>query len=128
MRAVNKYEEFKKDNVITYIDPIAFFSLQPVVVSADTSNIASSDAVVFYIQKLSIGTLMELAFSSLGFPSQLRYIITTTSEIAQHPWIRNLVENHREFKQPFGKAFLFDDVDAAAEKMVADLTKKVHTQ
>lgn len=88
--SINKRDDFKEENSITFIDPLLFNSIQkPVAVEADMDNISNADVVFFYIQKPTIGTLMELMFASMNFPNQKRYLIASP-EVATHTWICNL--------------------------------------
>ena len=87
---INSRKEFKDENSITFIDPLLFSSDQkPAAVEADMDNVANSEVVFFYIQRPTIGTLMELAFATMNFPNQKRYLIASP-EVAAHTWINNL--------------------------------------
>jgi len=119
----NKQEEFKKDNVITFIDPIQYFSMNPCVVSMDIQNLDMSNIVVFYIEKLSIGTLMELSYCTLSKYSQKKlYLISNNKDVLEHPWIRNLVE-HSDNNTPFSYVNLCNSPKDAVSKIVSDLNQ-----
>lgn len=87
----NACSKFKESNCATFIDPLLFESKQnPIAVQSDMDNIANADVVFFHVEKPTIGTLMEVAFSCMNFPTQLRYFISNNPEVYNHTWIKNL--------------------------------------
>ena len=124
---VNAQPFFKEGNaVVTFTDPLLFHSNRnPVVVQADTENIDIANVVFFCIDEVTIGTIMELAYSSLMYPDQqMRYIITQSQYVAGHSWIKNLTRECPFGATHFGRVTLCTTPSEAVAAFVRDITKE----
>ncbi len=125
---LNTRDDFKKDHAVTFIDPIQYTSSEPCVVGMDIQNIKLCDIVVFYIEQLSIGTIMELAYCTLqdGYPKKNLYLVSTSNAILKHPWIRNLIENNAN-STPFRQVIACSSTKEAVDMIIADTTENKTT-
>ena len=76
---------------IKFIDPLQLKSEDPSVCPLDIKNINKSDFVIIYINKLSIGTLLELGYCI--YKHKNFCVFTRSSYVLNHPWIRYLCKN-----------------------------------
>ena len=67
-------------------------SENPEVCPLDIKDINRSDFVVIYLNKLSIGTLLELGYCI--FTHKKYCVITTSPYVIKHPWIRYLCKDN----------------------------------
>jgi hypothetical protein len=81
----------KYNNNIRFIDPLKNKSEDPAVCPMDITDINRSDFVVVYINKLSIGTLLELGYCI--FTNKKYCIVSKKKYILMHPWIRFLCKD-----------------------------------
>lgn len=82
----------KHNNNIRFIDPLKNKSENPEVCPLDIKDINRSDFVVVYINKLSIGTLLELGYCI--FTNKKYCVVTKSSYVLKHPWIRYLCKDN----------------------------------
>lgn len=98
----------RMDVRIMLIDPLLKSSEEPEVVDIDLYDINSSNCVVCYIDKISIGTMMELSYCV--FNKIPIYLITKNKKVTTHPWIRRFFE---------GK--ICETIDEVSEIVVNDI-------
>lgn len=81
----------KTNKNIRFIDPLKNKSEDPSVCPIDIRDINRCNFVVVYINKLSIGTLLELGYCI--FTNKNFCIISKKKYILRHPWIRYLCKD-----------------------------------
>jgi len=77
------------DERICWCDPLSFKSEDPIVYKRDIKDINESQMVVVYIDKLSIGTLLELGYCCFNCFEQPKDVIVVARNkyVSNHPWI-----------------------------------------
>lgn len=119
---LNDLNKPKKFNIKCF-DPFDFDSCDPQVVTADKQLINKSNYFVCYLDKITIGTVMELMYQydinnikKFKTISNQCILIDPSRKNRQHPWIVYHCKN------------IFDDVESVAEyiygKEVSVLTEK----
>lgn len=103
---LNKPKKFN----IKYFDPFDFDSCDPQVVTADKQLINKSDYFVCYLDKITIGTVMEIMYQydinnikKFKTISNECLLIDPNSKHREHPWIAYHCKK------------IFDDVESVAE-------------
>ena len=86
----NEFKKFKFRRV-NFIDPLMFDSNDPIVCEMDIKDINISDYVIVYLDKITIGTLMELCYCIHN--NKKFYVITFNKNIYTHPWIVGRCKN-----------------------------------
>lgn len=89
-KLIEEILKYNKD--ITFIDPLTFKSEDPKVCPLDIKDINRSKYVVVYIDKLSIGTLLELGYCSFCRKNNW-CVLSFNKNVLMHPWIRYLCKD-----------------------------------
>jgi len=88
IKLVNKY-----NSKVRFIDPLKFKSENPIVCSRDIKDINRSNYVVVYLNKITIGTLLELAYC-IFIRKNNWCVYTKSSYVLKHPWIIALCKDN----------------------------------
>ena len=88
-KLIHEIEKTSKN--IRFIDPLKNKSEDPVVCPIDIRDINRSNFVVVYINKLSIGTLLELGYCV--FTNKHFCVVSRKKYVLQHPWIKYLCKD-----------------------------------
>ena len=130
MAKVNAMECFIGDNDVsmTFIDPFMFYAPKnTAVVEADINNLDICNVIICCISTVTIGTMMELAYSAFMYPDrQKRIIISTNPTVLNHPWMKNLTR-----EKPYGslgKATLCNTIDEAVMALARFVTQAKEEQ
>jgi len=85
------YEISKRNKPINFIDPLQFKSEDPLVCPLDLKDIDRSNYIAIYIDKISIGTMLELGYciyNGLKFG-----VLSFNKNVLNHPWIKYLCKD-----------------------------------
>lgn len=92
----NLIDEFIKCDIknVEFIDPLVFESNDPVVCKLDIKDIRRSDYVVVYLDKITIGTMLELGYCLFNKVAKGKYfILSYNKNVVDHPWIQCLCKD-----------------------------------
>lgn len=92
-RLIKYIQKSTKSRPINFIDPLIFKSEDPAVCPLDIKDINKSDFVVIYLNKITVGTMLELGYCIF----QRKYnwcIYTKDKKVLTHPWIVYLCKGH----------------------------------
>jgi nucleoside 2-deoxyribosyltransferase len=82
----------KKNKRIVFHDPLEYESEDPIVYDMDIKEINNSSCIVVYIDKVTIGTMLELGYCI--FKKDIPWcILTYNKKVIKHPWIVRLCKN-----------------------------------
>ena len=86
---INMITKRKKD--INFCDPLMFKSESPSVCPLDIRDINRSSYVIVYIDKVTVGTMLELGYCIYN---NLKYgVLTFNKKVLYHPWIQYLCKD-----------------------------------
>jgi len=100
---------FNRD--IRFYDPLTFKSENPIVCPMDLKNIDESKYIVVYIDKLTIGTLLELGYCI--YTAKNYCVLSFNKKTLNHPWIKYLCKDK-----------VFTDYKSVVEKIISDYDMK----
>ena len=89
----NIIKEFKisKFKNVNYIDPLVYKSEDPKVCPLDIRDILKSDYIIVYLDKITIGTMLELGFCLFKKNINKKfYVLSFNKNVVNHPWIQYL--------------------------------------
>lgn len=82
----------EKNKRIIFHDPLQYESDDPVVCNMDIKEINNSSYIVFYIDKVTIGTMLELGYC-IYKNKQNWCVLTYNKNVIKHPWIVRFCKN-----------------------------------
>ena len=90
IKLCKKYSKSK----INFIDPLVYKSEDPIVCELDIKDINNSSFVVIYLDKITIGTMLELAYCLFKRNKTSWCIYSTNKKVLKHPWILSLCKEN----------------------------------
>lgn len=106
---INHIIPFNRD--INFYDPLTFKSENPIVCPMDLKEIDRSNYIAVYIDKLSIGTLLELGYCV--YTGKKFGLLTFNKNVIKHPWIQYLCKDR-----------IFTDFKTITEDIILDYDHK----
>jgi len=89
-KLISKYSK----NKINFIDPLTFRSNDPIVCKIDLRDINNSSFVAIYLDKITIGTMLELGYCLYHRHPDTWCIYSKTRSVLKHPWILYLCKKN----------------------------------